>query len=78
MVIYKITTLAAFAVAAIWAFNKPDYDSIGAAVAAFATLAALFFVDEKRKSSGQSMEVGAGGIGIQAGRDATNNKIRKK
>jgi hypothetical protein len=78
MLIFKIATLATFMVTATWAFNKPDYDSISAAIAALAAVAAVFFVAEKRKASGQSQTVEAGGIGIQAGRDANKNRIKKR
>jgi UDP-N-acetylmuramyl pentapeptide phosphotransferase/UDP-N-acetylglucosamine-1-phosphate transferase len=77
MFLYKMSTLAAFVVTAVWAINKPAYDSIAAAVVAFAAVILVFFVDDRRKSSGQTQDVGAGGIGIQAGRDANNNRINK-
>lgn len=80
MLILKISTLAAFIVAAIWAFNRPEYDSVGAAVTAFAALAAVFFVDSKNKneSGGQSQKIERGSVGIQAGRNANKNKINRR
>jgi hypothetical protein len=78
MLLYKIATLLALIVTAVWAINKPAYDSIGAAVAALAAFACVFFVDQKNKSTGQSQEISSGGAGIQAGRDANNARINKK
>jgi hypothetical protein len=73
MLIYKLLTIIAAILTAVWAVNKPDYDSITAAVIAFGTLVAVFFVDQKRKSPEQSQNVAAGGKGIQIGGNAKNN-----
>ena len=78
MVLYKIYTILAFIVTAIWAFNKPGYDSFTALIIASGALAYVFFVDSKNKSTGVSQEISAGGTGIQAGRDANNARINKK
>lgn len=78
MLLYKIVTTLALIVAAVWAFNKPGYDSIIAAIAAFGAFVFVFFVDQKNKSAGHSQEIGSGGTGIQAGRDANNARINKK
>lgn len=73
MFLYKLVTIIASILTAAWAVNKPAYDSITAAVIAFGSLVAVFFVDQKRKAPEQSQNVAAGGKGIQIGGDSNNN-----
>jgi len=76
--IYKLTAGLALAVTGVWAISRPDWDSICAALAALAALVAGFVV--QRAETGQSQNVGASSVGVQAGRDATvrdiNNNTR--
>lgn len=78
MLLYKIITTLALIVAVVWAFNKPGYDSIIAAIVALGAFVFVFFVEQKNKSGGQSQDISPGGAGIQAGRDANNARIDKK
>jgi FtsH-binding integral membrane protein len=73
MLLFKLLTLVAAILAAAWAINRPGYDSITAAVTAFAALVGVVFIERKRKLPNQSQTVGAGGKGIQIGGDSNNN-----
>jgi hypothetical protein len=78
MLVYKIATALALIACVVWAINKPDYDSIVAAIIAFSAFAYVFFVRQPAQSVGQSQDISSGGAGIQAGRDANNARIDKK
>jgi hypothetical protein len=73
--IYKLAAGLALIVTGAWAVSKPGWDSICATLAAIAALAACFV---SRTESGQSQNVGTGGIGIQTGRDAHVRDITNK
>jgi hypothetical protein len=73
--IYKLAAALALVVTGAWAVSKPGWDSICATLAALAALAACF---TSRTEFGQSQNVGAGGIGVQAGRDAKVRDITNK
>jgi hypothetical protein len=73
--IYKLAAGLALVVTGAWAVSKPGWDSICATLAAAAALAACFV---PRADSGQSQNIGAGGIGVQAGRDAKVRDITNR
>lgn len=66
--LFKVAAILALAVTGAWAFLKPGWDSICAALAALATVIGAF---AQNRESAQSQTVGPGGIAIQAGRDAS-------
>ena len=78
MLLYKLIILLALIVSSAWAINNPGYDSIASVIGCLAAFVVVYFIDKKKSSNGQSLEVSQGGIGIQAGRDANNAKINKK
>jgi len=75
---YKMITFLAFVASLVWAVKKPDYDSVAAAIVALAAFVGVFYVGERKQQARQIQEVGAGGIGIQAGRDVKLGKFTKK
>lgn len=73
--IYKLAAGLALVVTGAWAVSKPGWDSICATLAALAALATCFV---PRTESGQSQNVGTGGIGVQSGRDANVSNLTNK
>ena len=61
-----------------WAYDKPAWDSICAALGALAALIATFAIPRENRRASQIQELGDGAIGIQAGRDANIRDISSK
>lgn len=72
-IVVKLVLFIAFIACLAWAIIKPGFDSVTAAIMALGTLLGALVLDKKTEAS-QSQNVGANGIGIQAGRDV---KIKK-
>lgn len=67
-----------FCACAAWAYNRPGWDSICAALGALAALALTFAAQTSSREGGQVQEMGTDSIGIQAGRDVNIHQIDKK
>jgi len=72
-IVVKFVLFIAFIACLSWAIIKPGFDSVTATIMALGTLLGASVLEKKSEAS-QSQNVGANGIGIQAGRDVKINK----
>lgn len=72
---FKFVAILVLVATGAWAFFKPGWDSICAALAALATVIGAFM---QKAEPTQSQTVGSGGVGIQAGRDVSNHDISSR
>ena len=61
-----------------WVYSRPGWDSICAALGAFAALVSTFAIPRAQQADSQVQELGPGAVGIQAGRDANVGDISSK
>jgi hypothetical protein len=77
LVIRALVTISLIA-CSLWAFNKPGWDSICAAIGALVVLAMTFFPSPSMQKT-QSQTVGNGSTGIQIGEGVNiKNKTKKR
>lgn len=71
--VFRIAAAVAFLGCLYWAVSKPAFDSITAALVAFAVFIGSLVADKKASPS-MSQSVSNGSTGIQAGRDVKINR----
>jgi uncharacterized ion transporter superfamily protein YfcC len=74
---YLAATFVAFVACLVWAIAKPGYDSVTAAIIAFAALIGVFY-SSKGKASAKTQTVSSGGVGIQSDGNVNVNNITTK
>ena len=74
----RIISLIALLLSITWVVFSPAFDSAVAAVGSLATLISSFFIKKGHVGkSNQSQKVSDTSIGIQAGRDANVNNLKR-
>ncbi len=62
----------------LWVIYKPAFDSAVALAASLAALFSSFFLKRDGKTGAQAQHVSASSLGIQAGRDANVQDVKKQ
>jgi hypothetical protein len=71
MFVLKLLAFVAFFGSIAWFWASPDYEPGIAIVSTLSGLIAIWFGErQSARKAAQSQVVGAGGVGVQAGRDA--------
>lgn len=73
MRIVKVLAGIAFLGSVVWLIAQPDYEPAIAVVTSLSTLVGAIFIERRRETdhAAQTQTVGAGGVGVQAGRDVS-------
>lgn len=74
----RIVSLLALLLSIAWVALRPGFDSAAAAIGSLAALISSFLVKKERDGkSEQSQKVSDASVGIQAGRDANVNNLKR-